>query len=48
MPTVYTWVYEETIETEGRGGEQRSEAGDRIVVPELGDCTLDRACPTAI
>ena len=42
MPTFFTWDYEETPATAGRGGEQRCEAGDRIVVPELGDCTLDK------
>ena len=50
MPTFYTWDYEETPATVGKGGEQRCEAGDRIVVPELGDCTLDKvqSRPTAL
>lgn len=42
MPTFFTWHYEATPATAARGGEQRCEAGDRIIVPNLGDCTLDR------
>ena len=42
MPTLFTWDYEETPATAGRGGEQRCEAGGKVVVSELGDCTLRR------
>ena len=44
MPTLWKWNFCEGVATKGRGGDQRSYAGDNVVVvePDLGVCTLDR------